>query len=66
MRYIIIFATAITAVSMLYKWRYRLMNAVLAISFLRRIAISLSMNMPAIRAKILPSLFNGESSHTSS
>ncbi|WP_042223451.1 hypothetical protein [Oceanobacillus manasiensis] len=44
-------------IGIVYKWRYRIMNTLLAISFLRRLAVTLSMNMPTIRSKILPSLF---------
>ncbi|UJL44850.1 hypothetical protein KFZ58_10405 [Virgibacillus sp. NKC19-16] len=65
MRFIIIIATAITAISILYKWRYRVMNTILAVSFLRRVAVSLSMNMPTLRTKVLPGLFKSQSSHSS-
>ncbi|MEN2765982.1 hypothetical protein [Ornithinibacillus xuwenensis] len=58
MRIIFILSGVIAAISVLYKWRYKLMNAVLAVSFLRRIAVSASMRMPSIRKNILPSLFN--------
>ncbi|WP_268237909.1 hypothetical protein [Ornithinibacillus halotolerans] len=34
-----------------------MMNAMLAVSFLRKIAVSISMNMPSIRKNILPSIF---------
>lgn len=64
MRVFVIITTMIAAVSMIYKWRYKLMNAMLAVSFLRRIAVSISMNLPSIRNKILPSIFNQERGST--
>lgn len=62
MRYLIVITSIITVISVIYKWRYKLMNTVLAVSFLRRIAVAVSMNMPAIRTKILPGFFNNKSS----
>ncbi|SDQ50109.1 hypothetical protein SAMN05216232_1837 [Virgibacillus subterraneus] len=47
-----------TVVTVIFKWRYRIVNTLLAISFLRRIAVMITMNMPAIRNKILPNLFS--------
>ncbi|TMN20972.1 hypothetical protein FH966_13930 [Lentibacillus cibarius] len=62
MRIISIVTLIITAVAVIFRWRYRIMNTLLAISFLRRLAVIISMNLPAIRQKILPSLFGGQSS----
>lgn len=47
-----------TIMVMIFRWRYRIMNTLLAISFLRRAAVMISMNMPVIREKIMPALFN--------
>lgn len=58
MRVLAIFLFMAAVISVLYKWRYRLMNTMLAIGFLRKVAVTVSMNMPAIRSKILPGLFN--------
>ncbi|GGB29331.1 hypothetical protein F3157_00040 [Virgibacillus dakarensis] len=57
MRAILIFAAIAAAVSVLYKWRYRLINTILAISFLRRMVIAITMNMPEIKEKVLSSFF---------
>jgi hypothetical protein len=57
MRVFIILTAIAASITMIYKWRYKLMNAMLAISFLRRIAVSITMKMPAIRKNILPSIF---------
>lgn len=62
MRVLAILLFMATLISVLYKWRYRLMNTFLAISFLRKLAVTVSMNMPAIRAKVLPGLFNKQAS----
>ncbi|PAV29062.1 hypothetical protein CIL05_13895 [Virgibacillus profundi] len=59
MRILVVITFIITAVSLIYKWRYRVMNTILAVSFLRRAAVALSMNMPTIRTKIFPGLFTG-------
>ncbi|WP_010096997.1 hypothetical protein [Ornithinibacillus scapharcae] len=64
MRALVIITTIVAGISMIYKWRYKLMNAILAVSFLRRMAVSISMNMPSIRNKILPSIFKQETSST--
>lgn len=58
MRAAIVLATMIAGISVLYKWRYKLMNTILAISFLRKITVAITMNMPAIRNKILPKIFS--------
>ncbi|MFD2751326.1 hypothetical protein ACFSUM_13010 [Virgibacillus siamensis] len=57
MRVFIILASALTVVSVIFKWRYRIVNTLLAISFLRKIAIMITMNMPEIRNKVVPNLF---------
>jgi hypothetical protein len=62
---VFIMLTAIAAsITMIYKWRYKLMNAMLAISFLRRIAVSITMKMPAIRKNILPGIFKEETTQS--
>ncbi|WP_085991900.1 hypothetical protein [Oceanobacillus senegalensis] len=43
-----------------YKKRYRLLNWMMSIGFLRKYAVRISMNIPSMRAKILPSLFDSE------
>ncbi|WP_377559137.1 hypothetical protein [Ornithinibacillus salinisoli] len=58
MRVIVFLTCIVTVISLLYKWRYRVMNTILAVSFLRKLAVTLSMNMPNIRSKIIPNLFN--------
>ncbi|GIO27530.1 hypothetical protein [Ornithinibacillus bavariensis] len=60
MRVFIVLTAIAATITMIYKWRYKLMNAMLAVSFLRRIAVSLTMRMPSIRKDILPSMFKEE------
>ncbi|WP_047984130.1 hypothetical protein [Ornithinibacillus californiensis] len=57
MRVLMVITAMIAALSMVYKWRYKIMNAMLAVSFLRKLAVSISMNLPSIRKNILPSIF---------
>jgi uncharacterized membrane protein len=64
MRLFVILTAIVAAISVLYKWRYKLMNAMLAVSFLRRMAVSISMNLPSIRKNILPSIFKETSDST--
>ncbi|SFD54232.1 hypothetical protein SAMN05216238_102136 [Lentibacillus persicus] len=46
-----------TLAVVIFKWRFRIMNTLLAVSFLRKAIVMLSMNMPAIREKLMPRLF---------
>ncbi|MBR7798125.1 MAG: hypothetical protein ACQEWU_12740 [Bacillota bacterium] len=64
MRILFLFAGMITAASLLYKWRYRIMNTLLAIGFLRKVVVSLSMNVPAVRSKIIPTMFQKNTSNS--
>jgi hypothetical protein len=57
MRVLMVITAMIAALSVVYKWRYKIMNAMLAVSFLRKLAVSISMNLPSIRKNILPSIF---------
>lgn len=61
MRSFLRIAVILLASTSLYKYRYRLLNGILAVGFLRKIAVRLSMNIPQIRTKILPSLFQSQS-----
>ncbi|MEN1970528.1 hypothetical protein WMZ97_20960 [Lentibacillus sp. N15] len=53
----IIFGLVATVLTILYKWRYRLLNTFLAFSLLRKLVVAVTMNMPTIKQKILPGLF---------
>ncbi|MBS3679576.1 hypothetical protein KGF86_05060 [Ornithinibacillus massiliensis] len=57
MRVFMILTVFVAMISVVYKWRYKIMNAMLAVSFLRKIAVSISMNLPSIRKNILPRFF---------
>ncbi|HLR74480.1 MAG TPA: hypothetical protein VK077_04360 [Virgibacillus sp.] len=57
MRVFTIITCIVAAISLLYRWRYRIVNTLLAIGFLRRIAVAITMNMPTIRKQILPNIF---------
>ncbi|HLR40930.1 MAG TPA: hypothetical protein VK091_04595 [Virgibacillus sp.] len=57
MRILVVFTVLFTVMSLLYKWRYRIMNTLLAITLIRKISVAITMNMPAIKEKVLPRLF---------
>ncbi|MFC4558814.1 hypothetical protein ACFO3D_11390 [Virgibacillus kekensis] len=58
MRIFLVLTFAVSAAAAIFKWRYRIVNTLLAVSFLRRVAVMISMNMPEIRQRILPGLFS--------
>lgn len=51
MRFLLFFTALLSAIALLYKWRYRVLNIILAVSFLRRLAVSVSMKMPGLFTK---------------
>ena len=55
----------IAAVSILYRWRYKIINSLLAISVLRKSLVKLMMSMPRLRTTAISNLFNS-SDQTSS
>ncbi|WP_156290725.1 hypothetical protein [Oceanobacillus salinisoli] len=54
------FVLLVAVVLLLYRWRYRLLNFMMTIGILRKLAVRLSMNIPEMRSKILPSLFSND------
>ncbi|ALX48084.1 hypothetical protein [Lentibacillus amyloliquefaciens] len=57
MRFFALLTIVITLAAVIFKWRFRIVNTLLAVSFLRQAVVTISMNMPAIREKIMPALF---------
>ncbi|MFD1363055.1 hypothetical protein [Lentibacillus salinarum] len=57
MRIFTVLTVLTSIIVMAFRWRYRIINTLLAISFLRKAAVTISMNMPMIREKIMPALF---------
>src|SRR5699024_10067894 len=53
----VIFPDLFTVISILYKCHYRIMKTLLAITLIRKISVAITMNMPAIKEKVLPRLF---------
>jgi hypothetical protein len=43
-----------------YRYRYRLLNVLLGVPFLRRSVVASSMNMPLVKEKMLQSMFKIE------
>ncbi|NBJ68524.1 MULTISPECIES: hypothetical protein [Clostridia] len=61
MRMIVLFAGAMAVVALVFRWRYRILNTILAIGILRKFAVQLSMSSPSIRRKFIPWMFQGKS-----
>lgn len=49
MRNFVLISLLITLLSLLYQWRYKLLNMILTISILRKFLVRLSMNWPVTR-----------------
>ncbi|MRH43123.1 hypothetical protein GH741_10570 [Aquibacillus halophilus] len=56
MRFFLLLGTLYVGFTVFYKWRYKILNALLAIRVLRKLIVNVTMNMPYIREKILPSI----------
>ncbi|WP_093217024.1 hypothetical protein [Sediminibacillus albus] len=62
MRAFLIAGSIIIAVSMVFQKRFKILNALLAVNTLRKLAVTVSMNMPYVRAKILPAILGRSAS----
>ncbi|KKE80629.1 hypothetical protein NSA56_11530 [Oceanobacillus caeni] len=49
------------AIYYVYKNRYRIFNFIMKVNFLRKYAVRISMSIPNLRYKLLPSIFDMES-----
>lgn len=58
MKIIVLFGLVLSAMVAVYKWRYKLLNMILAISVLRKIGVMITMNMPTIKNKLFSTLFS--------
>lgn len=47
----------IIALTMLYKWRYKLLNLVLGNNSIRRISVRAAMGMPGVRSRLISRAF---------
>lgn len=57
MRIIILFGVVLSVMVAIYRWRYKLLNMILAVSVLRKVGVMLTMNMPTIKNKLFSTLF---------
>ncbi|RLL48074.1 hypothetical protein D8M04_02025 [Oceanobacillus piezotolerans] len=57
MRVLSYFVIIFTLISVLFKWRYRILNTILAVGFFRKVAVRFSMNIPQLRNQLIPGLF---------
>ncbi|MGM8365133.1 hypothetical protein ACLIBG_06550 [Virgibacillus sp. W0181] len=58
MRLFVIITSLLAILTVLFRWRYRIMNMILAITILRKISVALTMKIPALRDKLLPLFLN--------
>ncbi|MDY0408444.1 hypothetical protein ACFFIS_02660 [Virgibacillus soli] len=56
MKKVTFFTALLTIFTFLFKWRYRIINMLLAIRFLRKFTVRMSLNLPILKKKVLPSL----------
>jgi len=47
----------IAAISMLFKWRYRILNFILNNDSIRRMSVAAAMNIPGVRSRIISRVF---------
>ncbi|UFT97780.1 hypothetical protein KO561_11160 [Radiobacillus kanasensis] len=62
MKSIIWITSVLFGATVVFQKRYKILNAILAVNLLRRFFVRLSMNVPSLRTKILPSLFGRSAS----
>lgn len=60
MRVFTILSVIVTFLLAAYRWRYKLLNVLLAISSIQKIIIPFMMRIPLIRKKVVPSLFSND------
>lgn len=65
MRVLTTLVVIIGMLAVLFRWRYRILNMILAITVLRKLFVFLSMKVPTLRNKLSP-LFLSKSNNESS
>lgn len=50
-----------TAGYIIYRYRYRLLNALIGTGWIRRMAVGSLMNLPGVKRKLMQSVFGGPS-----
>ncbi|MFC0522609.1 hypothetical protein ACFFGV_03280 [Pontibacillus salicampi] len=56
MRMLIWLALLIVGAVMINRYKYKILNGILTVDVLRKVAVSWSMRVPYVREKILPSI----------
>ncbi|MCR2820395.1 hypothetical protein [Lederbergia panacisoli] len=49
--------SALAVLGTAYRYRYKLLNILLGIGFLRKVSVNTMMNIPGIRAKLMSTAF---------
>ncbi|QDP40610.1 hypothetical protein [Radiobacillus deserti] len=62
MKSLVWIASAVLGATVIFQKRYKILNTILAINVLRKLFVRLSMNIPSMRTKILPSIFGRSAS----
>ncbi|MFC2948170.1 hypothetical protein [Virgibacillus sediminis] len=60
MRVLIFIISVAAALAMLFRWRYRIMNTILAVGILRKLVVSLSMSVPGVKEKMISGMFRSQ------
>ncbi|WP_138415785.1 hypothetical protein [Aquibacillus sediminis] len=56
MRLFLFVCSLFVSLTIIFQYRYKIINAFLAVGILRKIMVAITMNMPYIRERILPSI----------
>ncbi|SDN07937.1 hypothetical protein [Sediminibacillus halophilus] len=62
MRAFLIACSIIITAGMVFQKRFKILNALLAVNTLRKLAVTVSMNIPYIRTKIMPAILGRSAS----
>ncbi len=50
----------IVLITLIYKWRYRLLNIILGIQSIRKWSVRLAMMFPSVRSRMISNVFRSE------
>lgn len=62
MRLILGIGSFLLGISVMFKKRYQILNTLLAVKLFRKLFVMATMNLPAVRQKILPSILGRSAS----
>ncbi|MCT2537561.1 hypothetical protein NC661_01245 [Aquibacillus koreensis] len=62
MRSFLVISSLVVGAGVIFQKRYKLLNMLLAVTVIRRTVVAVSMNLPYVRNKILPSILGRSAS----